>query len=104
MSKELKTSIYRTAKGREIDMIRLMNQNEMTVAVGNANVNARGDKLGPDGKIVKRREEILAEKNIPEQINVRQQDPAPVTPTAETKAVPVVTKKDISDQDPEGTE
>jgi hypothetical protein len=36
-------------------------RNEMTVAVGNARVNARGDELGPGGKIIKKREEIMNE-------------------------------------------
>lgn len=49
-------------QGKEIDMGKLINQNEMTIAVGNMRVNARGDKLGPGGKIVQTREELLAEK------------------------------------------
>ena len=36
--------IYRTAKGREIDMGKLISQNELVPAVGNMQVNARGDK------------------------------------------------------------
>ena len=40
-------------QGREIDMEKLMQKNELTQAVGNAKVNARGDKLGPGGKIIK---------------------------------------------------
>jgi hypothetical protein len=60
--KEQPKQIYRTMQGKEIDMGKLVNQNEMTIAVGNMRVNARGDKLGPGGKIVKTREELLAEK------------------------------------------
>lgn len=52
---------YRTMQGREVDMDKLMRQNELMPAVGNARVNARGDELGPGGKIVKKREEVLAE-------------------------------------------
>jgi hypothetical protein len=48
-------------QGREIDMEKLMSQNELTPAVGNAKVNARGDKLGPGGKIIQKREDIIAE-------------------------------------------
>lgn len=47
------SKIYKTARGKEIDMNKLINQNEMTVAVGNMNVNARGDRLGPGGTIIK---------------------------------------------------
>jgi hypothetical protein len=60
--KEQPKKVYRTMQGKEIDMGKLINQNEMTIAVGNMRVNARGDKLGPGGKIVKTREELLAEK------------------------------------------
>lgn len=48
-------------QGRVIDMDKLMRQNELTPAVGNMNVNARGDELGAGGKIVKTREEVAAE-------------------------------------------
>jgi hypothetical protein len=48
-------------RGREIDMEKLNLKNEMQPAVGNMKVNARGDELGPGGKIVRTREEILAD-------------------------------------------
>ena len=35
---------YKTARGKVIDMGKMVNQNELTPAVGNAKVNARGDK------------------------------------------------------------
>ena len=60
--KEQPKKVYRTMQGKEIDMGKLINQNEMTIALGNMRVNARGDKLGPGGKIVQTREELLAEK------------------------------------------
>jgi hypothetical protein len=60
--KEQPKKVYRTMQGKEIDMGKLINQNEMTIAVGNMRVNARGDKLGPGGKIVQTREGLLAEK------------------------------------------
>jgi hypothetical protein len=101
--KEQPKQIYRTARGAEIDMGKLINQNEMTVAVGNARVNARGDKLGPDGKIIMKREEILAQNSgpiIPNQINIRPEEP--VTPTAPTTVD--ASTKDVTDMDPEGNE
>lgn len=61
--KEQPKQIYRTMQGKEIDMGKLVNQNEMTIAVGNMRVNARGDRLGPGGKVVQTREEVLADKN-----------------------------------------
>jgi hypothetical protein len=42
-------------------MERLTQQNELIPAVGNMRVNARGDQLGEGGKIIKKREEIVAE-------------------------------------------
>lgn len=70
-------TMYRTAKGAQIDMLKLINQNELTPAVGNMGVNARGDKLGPGGTIIKKREEVEI---------IRNRD------------------RDISDMDPEGNE
>jgi hypothetical protein len=52
---------YKSMQGREVDMDKLMTQNELMPAIGNARVNARGDELGPGGKIIKKREEIMAE-------------------------------------------
>lgn len=50
---------YRSANGKMVDMDILRQRNELTPAVGNARVNARGDELGPGGKIVRKREDIL---------------------------------------------
>ena len=52
---------YKTMQGREVDMEKLMRQNELMPAVGNISVNARGDELGAGGKIVKKREQVVAE-------------------------------------------
>ncbi len=59
--------VYTSMKGKEIDMEKLSLRNELTPAVGNAKVNARGDELGPGGKILRTREEILQDyyKNNP---------------------------------------
>lgn len=53
--------IHRSMQGKEIDVDKLRQRNETTLAVGNAKVNARGDVLGPGGKIVKKAEDIAAE-------------------------------------------
>ena len=53
--------IYRTFQGREVDMEQLLQKNETMPAVGNVRVNARGDELGPDGKIIRSREDVLSE-------------------------------------------
>lgn len=53
--------VHRTAKGKVVDMDMLRQRNELTPAVGNARVNARGDQLGPGGEIVRKREDIVKE-------------------------------------------
>lgn len=63
---------YRTANGKSIDLDLLIQRNELTPAVGNARVNARGDELGKGGKIVRKREEVLRDyyqnsKSVPDE-------------------------------------
>lgn len=50
---------YTSVRGKEIDMEKLSMKHETTPAVGNAKLNARGDEIGPGGKIVRTREQIL---------------------------------------------
>lgn len=52
---------YTSMQGKEIDMEKLSLRHELTPAVGNMKVNARGDELGPGGEIVRTREQILAD-------------------------------------------
>lgn len=59
--KEQQKKVYRSMQGKEVDLEKLRNQNELTLAVGNARVNARGDELGPGGKIIRKREDVLKE-------------------------------------------
>ena len=53
--------IYSSVRGKEVDMEKLAIKNELTPAVGNMKVNARGDELGEGGKIVRTREQVLAD-------------------------------------------
>ena len=53
---------YKTMQGKAIDMDLLRQRNELTPAVGNARVNARGDELGPGGKIIKKRDCRISRK------------------------------------------
>jgi hypothetical protein len=74
---------YRTMQGKEIDMDKLIAQNELMPAIGNMKVNARGDELGPGGQIVRKREAVMAEyydKNPKSKIN-QVVKPAPVKET-----------------------
>lgn len=51
--------VYKTMQGKQVDMDLLRKRNEMTPAVGNAKINARGDELGPGGKVIRSREDVL---------------------------------------------
>ena len=51
--------IYRTANGKQINIDAIIAQNESTIAVGNMKVNARGDQLGPGGKIEVTRDKVM---------------------------------------------
>ena len=44
---------YRSAMGKTIDMAALASRNEHTRAVGNMRVNARGDTIDANGRIIK---------------------------------------------------
>lgn len=48
-------NVYRTAQGKMIDMGKLMLQNEQVRAVGNMNVNARGDVLDAENRVVEKK-------------------------------------------------
>ena len=52
---------YKTMRGKMVDMDQLEQRNELTPAVGNARVNARGDELGPGGKVIRKREDLMRE-------------------------------------------
>ena len=45
-------SIYRTAMGKPVDMASLAQKNEKVRAVGNMNVNARGDTIDANGRVI----------------------------------------------------
>ena len=51
--------MYRSMQGKMIDIEKLRAANEGIQAVGNMNVNARGDVLGAGGKVVTPKETII---------------------------------------------
>ena len=53
--------IYRSARGQAIDLQAVLGKNETVPALGNMNVNARGDEILSDGTIVKTREQVMRE-------------------------------------------
>ena len=51
--------MYRSMQGRMIDIEKLRAANETIKAVGNMNVNARGDVIGQGGQVVKTKQETI---------------------------------------------
>ena len=50
---------YRTMRGKEVNMDALLEKNQLMPAVGNVKMNARGDEIGPGGRVIKKREETI---------------------------------------------
>ena len=61
MARSTPRKLYRTMQGKMVDIEKLRAANENTRAVGNMNVNARGDVLGPGNTIVRSKEEVMRE-------------------------------------------
>ena len=57
--KQQQRKVYKTMQGKTVDLDALRKKNELTPAVGNARVNARGDEIGPGGQIVRKKEDIV---------------------------------------------
>lgn len=74
---------YKSMQGKVVDMDLLRKRHELTPAVGNARMNARGDEIGPGGKIIKKREQIMNEYYKTRAVTDEQ------TPRKETKVQPV---------------
>ena len=53
-------SIYRTAQGKQIDMGKLVLQNEGVRAVGNMKVNARGDAVDDHNRVIETKNQQVA--------------------------------------------
>ena len=105
-------TIYKSMQGKQIDMDLLRQRNELTPAVGNAQVNARGDELGPGGKIIRKKEDVLKDyyensSSMPEEIAVKRapkQEAAPETVTDKKTKTRTATPKisDVASVVPEG--
>lgn len=51
-------NVYRTAQGKNLDMGSLVLKNENVRAVGNMNVNARGDLLDDNNRVIVSRNQL----------------------------------------------
>lgn len=52
--------VYRSANGKTVDMGALRLQNEKVRAVGNMRVNARGDEIDDNNKVIRKRNEQVS--------------------------------------------
>ena len=89
------SKIYKSARGKMVDMDQIKLNNETTAAVGNMRVNARGDLLGVGGQIATGRNQLMDQ--------VYAVEPAPYSPNdpetfAQNQAVASATKaKELHD-------
>ena len=84
--------MYRTMQGRMVDIEKLRAANESVRAVGNMNVNARGDVLGPSGQIATPKAQVM--QKYYEQPKGRVDDtPARAKPTPPRKVAPTPVQK-----------
>lgn len=93
--------IYTTANGKHVDLDLLISRNELTPAVGNAKVNARGDELGPGGKIVRKREDVLRDyynnsSGVPNE-SIKKTQPTVAVESAKVEEVSAPTAKEAAE-------
>ena len=91
VARPTRKKMYRTMQGRMVDIDQLRAANESVQAVGNMNVNARGDVLGANGQVITPKAQVI--KKYYEQPKGKasegpsRQTPAPQPKAVETKAV-----------------
>ena len=83
----------RTARGTMIDMSALATKHEMTKAVSNVNMNARGDRLNDDGSVKIKAEEIA----VAHQNNAEPPQQQPISNPKPIEADTAVHKKGLID-------
>jgi len=82
--------VYRTAQGKTVDLGALQLQNENTRAVGNMNVNARGDLIDGLNRPIKTRNQQVQKQYNRQVTNVSE---SPVVAAAKTETKPAKESK-----------
>lgn len=77
--------LHKSARGVTVNFDELNRKNSTVVAVGNARMNARGDRLGPGGQVVQKVEDIPKHKLA---------DPNAAYDASNKKSVKLVSLKD----------
>ena len=80
-------NVYRTAQGQLVDIDNLKLVNEGVVAVGNMNVNARGDRINSDGTIIETRNQVM-KKRYNSGVTVVSDDSSPIAPKPSASPAP----------------
>jgi len=84
--------IYRSAKGKLIDMGALQLQNEHVRAVGNMGVNARGDRIDAQGRVIETKNRQIDRKML------RQTTATDTAQNPSDIADKKITEEDVADQ------
>ena len=82
---------YRTAQGKVVDLGAMMVQNETVRAVGNMSVNARGDIIDSQDRVLATRGEQV-NRNLNRQTNA---NPGPVPSSNRVPEVPKLTETEL---------
>lgn len=88
-------AIRRSAMGKSVDMSALQARNERVRAVGNMDVNARGDTIDSSGKIIK---PVTAKVNQ-HYSNTVGNKPAPAKTREVTKQVPKIQPAELTESE-----
>lgn len=91
---------HRTAQGKMVDMSQLAARNEKVRAVGNMNVNARGDIIDSHNRIIQdntKRVKSSYQKIVAEK---QHKNPPPV-PQGKPRNIPAVSDPNLSNQEKE---
>lgn len=91
---------YRSAMGKEVDMAALRQKNEKTRAVGNMNINARGDVIDSNGQVINDNNKRVNEYYMKSVINrgIRPTSAAPKRDTKETTSVAAQTMPKVDEK------
>jgi hypothetical protein len=112
--------VYKTARGEVVDLDMLRLANESVIAIGNMKTNARGDELGPGGRVIKTRAQVmqeyhrvhapLADNELPEQAissrietQIVAEDPADAADVVGDSDIPSVTAEPPAYTKPRGS-
>jgi len=90
--------IYKSARGKVVDLDRILNDNEKTRAVGNMNINARGDAIDSKNKIVQKRNQRIQNQYRKQHKSQVADDIVPTSKQHAQKIVAEMTPLDIAEK------